>query len=199
MFMGPLEAVKPWQTSQVQGVVRFQRRVYDLAKKVATGPEAESDTEETAKALHKCMKKVTSDVENMSFNTAISALMVLANHLSGLDAPPRKDTMVKVATMLSPFAPHLAEEVHEMMGGEGSVSKLPWVEWDESLTVEDSVTMGVQVNGKVRGQVTVGVGAEEGDVVDMAMEVEKVKRQVEGKQIVKVIYREGKILNLIVK
>ena len=130
MFMGPLEAVKPWQTSQVAGVVRFQRKVYDIAKRVVESPRADDaeDAKETLKVLHKCMKKVTSDVESMSFNTAISALMVLSNHLASLPEPPSKDTVMRLAVMLSPFAPHLAEEVHEMLGGEGSVSKLPWVE-----------------------------------------------------------------------
>ncbi len=201
MFMGPLEAVKPWQTSQVQGVVRFQRKVYNVATSVESAGLPENDEDEATLAiLHKTMKKVTEDIEAMSFNTAISALMVLTNHLGSMGTPPSKDTMEKVAVMLSPFAPHLAEEVWSMMGNSESLAYEPWVKHDPSLCVESNVKMGVQVNGKVRGEIMIGKDEEdEGVAVDLALGVDKVKNQLEGKEIKKVIYKPGRILNLIVK
>lgn len=238
MFMGPLEAVKPWQTEQVSGVVRFQRKLYDVARRCkADGFSTDDESDDTTKVrsdeerrtkavcvasclmllclidkliphysslrslqiLHKSMKKVTEDIENMSFNTGISALMVLTNHLAGLKSNPSKDTMGRVAIMLAPFAPHLGEEIWSMTGGAGSVSKEPWVEWDESLTIDTTVVMGVQVNGKVRGEIEMEKDEEDERVaMERANGVEKVTKFLEGKEIKKVIYKPGKILNIIV-
>lgn len=146
------------------------------------------------------MKKVTADIESMSFNTAISALMVLTNHLSSLKTPASKDTMEKLALMVSPFAPHLGEECWNMLGHSETLAYAPWVEWDDSLTVDNEVTMGVQVNGKVRGEITIGKDVEDEAVaVDLAMAQEKVAKYAEAGKVVKVIFRPGKILNLIVK
>ena len=110
MFMGPLEAVKPWQTSQVAGVVRFQNKLFNVVQSaVENGDSIEMDTE-TTKILHKTMKKVTEDIESMSFNTAISAMMVLANHLTSLKGQVPREAAEKLVLMVSPFAPHLGEE-----------------------------------------------------------------------------------------
>mmetsp|Transcript_11341 Transcript_11341/g.23176 ORF Transcript_11341/g.23176 Transcript_11341/m.23176 type:complete len:227 (-) Transcript_11341:25-705(-) len=199
MFMGPLEAVKPWQTEQVSGVVRFQRKLYDVARKcVSGGWPNESESEETTKLLHKTMKKVTEDIENMSFNTAISALMVLTNHISS--TTPTKDTMTRVAIMLTPFAPHLGEEIWSMTGGQGSVSMQKWVEWEEALTIDSTVVMGVQINGKVRGEIEMEKDEEDENVaLSKAKEVEKVAKFLSDKEIKKVIYKPGRILNIIAK
>ncbi|GMH90260.1 hypothetical protein TL16_g11713 [Triparma laevis f. inornata] len=146
------------------------------------------------------MKKVTADIESMSFNTAISTLMVLTNHLSSLKTPASKDTMEKLALMVSPFAPHLGEECWNMLGHSETLAYAPWVEWNDSLTVDNEVTMGVQVNGKVRGEITIGKDVEdEAIAVDLAMAQEKVAKYAEAGKVVKVIFRPGKILNLIVK
>jgi len=121
MFMGPLEQVKPWQTAGLQGVRRFLDRVWVLGQR----PHAPAMDEETARLLHRTVKKVTDDIETLHFNTAVSAMMILANHLHGQDAPPR-EAMEKLVLLLSPFAPHLAEELWETLGHAPSIADATW-------------------------------------------------------------------------
>jgi leucyl-tRNA synthetase len=198
MFMGPLEAVKPWQTSQVAGVVRFQNKLYNVVNTAAASKEAKMD-KETTKLLHKTMKKVTEDIESMSFNTAISAMMVLTNHLQSLKEKVPLEAAEKLTLMVSPFAPHLGEECWSILGNEESLAYHPWVEFDEALCIDDEVTIGVQVNGKARGEITIPADADEEVAMIAAKAVEKVNNQLEGKHIKKVIYVPGRILNIIVK
>eukprot|EP00617_Octactis_speculum_P020574 CAMPEP_0185754320 /NCGR_PEP_ID=MMETSP1174-20130828/12953_1 /TAXON_ID=35687 /ORGANISM="Dictyocha speculum, Strain CCMP1381" /LENGTH=896 /DNA_ID=CAMNT_0028432469 /DNA_START=46 /DNA_END=2736 /DNA_ORIENTATION=+ len=199
MFMGPLEATKPWQTSQVTGVVRFRNKVFNLAS-MRYDLSDESMDDETARILHKTMKKVTEDVENLAFNTAISALMVLVNHLSGLKtrAPPR-EAVEKVVLMISPFAPHVAEECWQILGHEGSIARESWVTWDEKLCIDSVVKLGVQVNGKVRGTIELAKDADETEAQELGLALESVQKFVEGKTIKKVIYVPGRILNIVAK
>ena len=198
MFMGPLEAVKPWQTSQVAGVVRFQNKVYNIVSTAAANQVNEMD-EETTRLLHKTMKKVTEDIDAMAFNTAISAMMVFANHLQGLKENVPVEAAEKLALMLSPFAPHLGEECWSMLGHEESLAYHPWVEYDEELCVDDTITMGVQVNGKARGEITIPKDADQDTAMAAAKEVDRVMAQLEGKDIKKVIYVPGRILNIVAK
>lgn len=199
MFMGPLEAVKPWQTEQVAGVVRFQNKLYNVVKKAVADPCDDMD-DGTERLLHKTMKKVTDDIESMSFNTAISALMVLTNELNSLNRVPREAAR-KLAVMVSPFAPHLGEECWSMLSSddEGDLAYHPWVEYDEELCVDTTVTMGVQVNGKVRGEITVAKDATQDDVMEEALKQERVKYQMDGKDVKKIIFVPGRILNIIAK
>ena len=200
MFMGPLDAVKPWQTSQVAGVVRFQNKVYNLVQKYTTQEESDVAMDEaTLKILHKTMKKVTNDIEILSFNTAISALMVLTNHLQSSKNGIPKEAIEKLILMVSPFAPHLGEECWEMIGYEETLAYYPWVEYDEALCVDDKVKIGVQINGKVRGQIEIEKDADQDAAVSEAMLVEKVKSYVDGKDIKKIIYVPGRILNIVAK
>lgn len=198
MFMGPLEAVKPWQTSQVQGVVRFQNKVYNLVNTAVANKVTEMDRE-TTKILHKTMKKVTEDIESMSFNTAIAAMMVLANHLQSLNEKVPLEAVEKLTLMVSPFAPHLGEECWSILGNTESLAYHPWVQYDEELCVDDEITMGVQVNGKARGEITIPADADQDVAMAAAQEVDKVKNQLDGKEIKKVIYVPGRILNIIAK
>lgn len=198
MFMGPLEAVKPWQTSQVAGVVRFQNKVYNVVNTAAKKKVTEMD-EETTRLLHKTMKKVTEDVESMSFNTAISAMMVLTNHLQSLKENVPLEAAEKLSLMVSPFAPHLGEECWSILGNEESLSYHPWVEYDEELCIDDTITMGVQVNGKARGEITIPADADQDQAMAAAKEVDKVTSQLEGKDIKKIIYVPGRILNIVAK
>ena len=199
MFMGPLEAVKPWQTSQVAGVVRFQNKLFNVVQSaVDIGDSIEMDTE-TTKILHKTMKKVTEDIESMSFNTAISAMMVLTNHLQSLKDKVPREAAEKLALMVSPFAPHLGEECWSLLGHDKSLAYHPWVEYDEALCVDNTVKMGVQVNGKKRGEIEIPKDADEEGAMAEAMKVQSVFNQVDGKDIKKVIYVAGRILNIVAK
>lgn len=211
MFMGPLQAVKPWQTSQVQGVVRFRDKVYGIVKASAAAAASETDSstsnrintadnDETLRLLHKTVKKVTLDIDAMSFNTAISALMVLSNHLTSLPVPPSKSTVEKLVLMMSPFAPHLAEECWEMLGhGNKSLAYEPWVTYDEAMCVDADIKMGVQINGKVRGEINVAKDADEKAAMELAGKVDPIKKWLDGKKVTKVIYVPGRILNIIAK
>jgi leucyl-tRNA synthetase len=198
MVMGPLEAVKPWQTSQVSGVVRFIQRVYNVVA-TATENQATGMDDETLRIMHKTMKKVTEDIESMSFNTAISALMVYTNHLQSLGDKVPVEAAEKLALMVSPFGPHLGEECWNMLGHKDSLAYEPWVQFDEDLCVDDTVSIGVQVNGKARGEITIAADADQDVAVAAAKEIDRVKTQIEGKDIKKIIYVPGRILNLIAK
>ena len=198
MFMGPLEAVKPWQTSQVAGVARFQLKLYNVVKKAAAS-NIEEMSNETTKILHKTMKKVTEDMEAMSFNTAISAMMVLTNHLQSLKEDVPREAAEKLALMVSPFAPHLGEECWSILGHKSSLAYESWVEYSEELCVDNTITMGVQVNGKVRGEITIPKDADQELAMSEALKQERVEIQLEGKDVKKVIFVPGRILNIVAK
>jgi len=194
MFMGPIEAVKPWQTSGIDGVRRFLDRSF-LA---LTGPISDSPADaETKKLLHKTIKKVGEDIESMRFNTAISAMMILVNRLRELDPVPR-EAAEAFALILSPFAPHLGEELWSRLGHEETLAYHPWPKFDPALVTDDAKEIGVQVNGKVRGSVMLPIAATQDEAVAEARKDAKVNGFVEGKTIKKIIYVPGKILNFIV-
>jgi len=196
--MGPLTSTKKWQTEQIAGVVRFRDRVYNVVKKVAAG-DVKKDSNETIVLLHKTMKKVTDDVEQLSYNTAISSMIILVNQIMK-DGGCSKDTANKLTVMISPFAPHLGEECWELLGNTGFVADASWVSHDEKLCVEDLVKIGVQVNGKFRAEMEITKEASEQEAIEMATEIEAVEKFVSkgGGKFKKVIYVPGRILNLIV-
>jgi leucyl-tRNA synthetase len=193
MFMGPLEAVKPWQSAQIQGIVRFRDKVFALGGR----PSAEAVDDATRRILHKTIKKVTQDIEAMSFNTAISAMMVFANHLADLPAVPRP-ALLGLVQLIAPFAPHLAEELWRTAGREASVAREPWPAYDEALCIDDVVEMAVQVNGKVRGRVVLPRAAPEDEARAAALAADGVGAHTAGKQVKKFIYVPGKIINVVV-
>jgi leucyl-tRNA synthetase len=193
MFMGPLEQVKPWQTSGIQGVRRFLDRVF----KLCTGDLVDDPADEaTLRLLHKTIKKVGDDIEAMRFNTAVSALMILTNHLSSLERIPESAARTLVL-LLCPIAPHLGEELWQRMGGTGSVSLQSWPGFDEALVRDDQVEIGVQVNGKVRGRILLARDASQEQAMELAMAQENVAAHVGEGTIRKVIYRPAQILNII--
>ena len=198
MFMGPLEAVKPWQTEQVAGIVRFQNKVYNAVKNAAENKCIDMD-EETTKIMHKTMKKVTEDIDSMSFNTAISALMVYVNHLQSLKDRVPVEAAENLALMISPFGPHLGEECWNMLGHENSLAYHSWVEYDEELCVDNTVTMGVQVNGKVRGEIEIPKDADQDLAMEEAMKQSRIATQLDGKDVKKIIFVPGRILNIVAK
>ncbi len=194
MFMGPLEAVKPWQTSGIEGVRRFLDRAF-LA---VTGPIADAPADdETKRLLHKTIKKVGEDIESLRFNTAISAMMILVNRLRELETVPR-EVAEAFTLILSPFAPHLGEELWQRLGHDETLAYHAWPAFDAALVTDDKREIGVQVNGKVRGAVTLPVTASQDDAVTEARKDAKVAAFLDGKTIKKIIYVPGKILNFIV-
>ncbi|NUN07321.1 MAG: leucine--tRNA ligase [Bdellovibrio sp.] len=199
-FMGPVDKDKPWAPTGIDGVKRFLDRltrliVSDEGQYVATKTAA---PDEVKKLVHKTIKKVTDDIESMSFNTAISAMMILVNDL--YKAECRSEEALKpLVQILAPFAPHLAEELWEKMGGKGLCSLAPWPKYDSTLVADDTVTIGVQVNGKMRGTIELSPTASEPEALAVAKEVANVASALAGKNPDKVIYKAGKILNLIVK
>jgi leucyl-tRNA synthetase len=201
-FMGPLESEKPWSATGIEGVKRFLDRVSRLivnddGQCVATTADGAVPAE-LEKLLHKTIKKVTEDIEKMSFNTAISAMMILVNDLYKTNVKP-KSILKPLTQLLMPFAPYMAEELWEKMGGEGFVSLAHWPKYDSNLIADDSLTIGVQVNGKMRGTIETSVDASEEAALAAAYAVDAVKSALNGKRPDKVIYKAGKILNLIVK
>lgn len=199
-FLGPMDKDKPWSPSGIEGVRRFLDRVQRLVMDDAGTLVAENKpaSEELRRSLHKTVKKVTDDIENMSFNTAISAMMILVNDLYKAGEKPL-EVLKPLVQLLMPFAPHLAEELWEKMGGSGFVSLAPWPQYDKSLVADDKVTLGVQVNGKMRGTIQLAPDAPEETAVSAAKSDGAISVHLSGKNIEKVIYKAGKILNLIVK
>ncbi|MEM9691435.1 MAG: leucine--tRNA ligase [Myxococcota bacterium] len=196
MFMGPLEATKPWQTSQIQGVVRFRDRVWNLLHRPLVDDFAD---EATVKAMHKTIRKVTKDYDAMAFNTAISALMEFTNHLNGLKEGVPRPAAEALVLLLSPMAPHVAEELWLKLGHDGSLAHHSWPAYDEAKCVDDTIEMGVQVNGKTRGKVTLRKDAQADDARAAALAVENVAKHVEGKDVKKFIFVPGRIINFVVK
>ncbi|MDD0851490.1 leucine--tRNA ligase [Halobacteriovorax sp. GB3] len=198
MFMGPLEKVKPWQTTGVKGVYNFLQKSYKFyADQSNIVKEGEEDTEVT-KLLHKTIKKVTDDIENMRFNTAISALMVF-NNLSTKKKKVTKKTAEAFSLLLAPMAPHVAEEIWATLGHTQTLAHEAWPSYNEELAKDDLITMAVQVNGKTRATIEVPADISKDDFLAKAKADEKVARQLEGKNIVKEIYVPGKICNIVAK
>jgi leucyl-tRNA synthetase len=193
MFMGPLESVKPWQTSGIEGSRRFLDRVFHAL----TGPLTDACDTETKRLLHKTIKKVGADIEALKLNTAISAMMTLVKHLGQLPAVPR-EAAEALALMVSPFAPHLGEELWQRLGHTESLAYAPWPTFDPALVIDDTLEMGVQVNGKLRGVIQLPRDAPQDLAVQTALADPKVKAHTEGKTTKKIIYVAGKILNFIV-
>ena len=195
MFIGDFEKAAPWSTSAVKGCKRFLDRVWNLAEKKLDGDESYSQANE--RAVHKAIKKVGADIESMKFNTAIAALMSLVNDFYA-SAPSRGDIKV-LLTLLSPFAPHIVEELWEIQGFGGFASLAAWPEYDESKTVESEKEIAVQVGGKLKTTVVVPMDAPDETVIAAATADEKIKRIIEGKEIVRTIVVKNKLVNLIVK
>jgi leucyl-tRNA synthetase len=200
LFLGPMAADKPWQDQGIGGVQRFLDRLWRACvdENGAVIADDSAITEELNRLLHKTIKKVGDDLENLGFNTAISALMILLNELYKAGTRPKK-ILLPVLQMVAPFAPHIAEELWEKMGQSGFVSNAKWPTFDSALTVDSVVSIGVQVNGKSRGVIEIDKDAEEAVALAKAMEVSSVVNALGGKQPDKVIYKAGRILNLIVK
>lgn len=199
-FMGPFDKEKPWSPTGIDGVKRFLDRLTRLIVDDDGNPQFKNEkpSPELLKVLHKTIKKVGHDIEVMSFNTCISSMMILVNEIYRLNEKP-KEVLMPLAQLLQPFAPHLAEELWQKMGGIGFVSLAPWPKYDNDLCADNVVTMGVQVNGKMRGTIEINIESTQDEAVKLAKAVATVHAALDGKSIDKIIYKAGKILNLIVK
>ena len=200
MYMGPLDASLPWQTDGVKGMHRFLARAYRLFTNEEGGLSGivvdDAPSAEQARLSHATCKKVAADIESMRFNTGIAALIEMLNALYKEDRIAR-DTAERFTLALAPFAPHLGEELWQLLGHTETLAYHVFPEVDESLLVESTVTLPVQVLGKTRGKITVAPDADEATVVAAAMALDAVAAQVEGKTLRKVVYKPGRILNLI--
>jgi leucyl-tRNA synthetase len=194
MFMGPLEMVKPWSTQGIMGIRRFLEKVWRLFDKKIDDKPLPKNIESL---LHKTIKKVGEDIENLRFNTAISAMMILVNEAGPLESISREFAR-NFLLILAPFAPHMAEELWQKIGGKPSIHRQPWPKFDPKLIVESEMTIVVQVNGKLRDNIIVPAIATEEEIKKLAASSAKVKQFIEGKKIAKVIYVSKKLVNIVI-
>ncbi len=199
MFMGPLEAMKPWSTRGVEGITRFLERVWRLmlTEEGAVGSavcHAEPSPDQR-RLLHQTIKKVTEDLEDLRFNTAIAQMMVFTNEMTKLDQRPRA-LIEPFVLLLAPFAPHLSEELWERLGRQSSVSHQPWPVFDPALVVSDRLEIPIQVNGKLRGKIEVGTDATREQVETLSRH--QIAEWLQGKEPKKVVYIEKKLINFVV-
>ena len=195
MFLGPLEATKPWSAKGIEGVSRFLRRVWALATDDARIADGD-DSEENLRELNATIKKVTEDYEALRFNTAISQMMICQKQLSSGDKVARA-SVEDFLKLLAPLAPHLCEELWQRLGHSGSIVGAGWPECDESKLAQDSVKIIFQVNGKYRGDAELPVNASRDDAIAAARASERVQGFIDGKTIKKTIYVPGKIVNIV--
>ena len=198
MFIGDFEKAVTWSNEAVKGSKRFLDRVWNLQDLCSDDPEI---SEVNESIVHKTIRKVSSDIDELKMNTAISALMTMVNQFYANGCS--KGDVKLLLHLLSPFTPHIAEEMWEQMGFAAEAGKMvcqmPWPDWDEAKTIDANVEMAVQVCGKLRGTIRVPVDSDQDTVVAAALAVEKVARFTEGKTLFKVIHVKNKLVNLIVK
>jgi leucyl-tRNA synthetase len=207
MFMGPLEATKPWSMQGVEGISRFLNRSWRMivdepadllqlsSKVVRVGAPA---NEEQLRVLHKTIQSVTKDMESLSFNTAISRLMEFVNYFTGQDSRPYS-FMESFVLMLAPMAPHISEELWQAMGHSESLAYAPWPAFDPQYIQESTVEVPIQINGKVRGRITVPAGASKSEIEQAALADPRVKKHIEGSSIQKLIVIPNKLINIVVR
>ena len=200
MFLGPLEKAKPWSTSGIQGSNRFIRRVWsmlmendgNLSTKIS---DVESD-EDLTRLIHQTIKKVTNDIEALRFNTAISQMMILVNEIKELDAYP-KTVVESLVLLLSPFTPHMCEELWEKLGHNDTLAYCNWPEYNEELVKENLITIAVQINGKRRAEIEVTPGINEESALALALEHDNVKKYVDGNKIKKTVLVKDRLLSIV--
>lgn len=201
MFLGPVEQSKPWDTNGIDGCHRFLKKFWGLFYNLRTGDFMPNDAEATAeqlKSVHKLLKKVKGDIENFSYNTAISAFMICVNELSQTQCT-NKDLLSLLVVAIAPFAPHIAEELWETLGKEGSVCDAQWTEHNEQYLIENEIQLAISFNGKARYQKTFAADATNEMIEKEVLADERSEKYLEGKSIVKVIIVPKKIVNIVLK
>ena len=196
MFLGPVEASKPWDTNGIDGCFRFLKKFWKLYQQ--ENLDDAEPSKDSLKSIYKLIKKVTGDIEQFSYNTAISAFMICVNEL-GQQKCTNRELLKKMIVLIAPFAPHMAEELWEQMGGQGSVCDAEWPAWEESYLVENEVQLTVSFNGKARFQMTFPADATKEDIEKAALADERSQHYIDGKTIVKIIVVPKKIINIVCK
>ncbi len=202
MFMGPLTRVKPWSTSSIDGVHRFLNRVWNIyvTEEGKVNPDIQDiiPDSSTLSLLHKTIFKVTDDIENLRFNTAISQMMIFINEIIKLPVKPLP-VMKTFVHLLNPFAPHLTEQIWSLLGNDESLAYTDWPAYNPDLIKDELVTLAVQINGKVRGSFEIARDSAEQDCIENAMQLENIKRHIENRTIVKTVVIKNKIVSFVVK
>lgn len=195
MFLGPVEASKPWDTNGIDGCHRFLRKFWKLFQQEL---DDTAPSKEALKSVHKLIKKVTGDIENFSYNTAISAFMICLNEIGQIKCT-NKELLKQLVVVIAPFAPHIAEELWEQLGGEGLVCDAVWPAWNEEYLKESEVQLTISFNGKARFQKLFAADATNEEIQKQVLEDEKAQQYIAGKNIVKVIIVPGRIVNIVLK
>ncbi len=195
LFMGDYEKAAPWSETGVRGCKRFIDRVWGMLDILTDG---DSYSPELESAMHKVVKKVSSDIENMKYNTAIAAMMSLVNDIYAKGSVNRAELKTFI-TLLNPFAPHITEEMWQVMGLDGMLNQTEWPTYDESKCVDNEIEIAVQINGKVRDRLVISADADSDEVIAAAKSLDKIAEAVSGKQIIKELYVKGRLINIVVK
>lgn len=194
MFLGPFDSHLPWSEQGIIGSRRFIERIYRLGYKISDSTSSQKELEQT---LHKTIKKVTEDISGFNFNTAISSMMICLNEMEKSDNVSVEDFKIFLQ-ILAPFAPHISEELWSMMGGNKSIHKSTWPKYDPKKLVSDTIKIVVQVNGKVRAELSVDVDTGEEEVKAMALKDKAILGWIESKEVKRVIYVQGRLVNIVV-
>jgi leucyl-tRNA synthetase len=196
MFMGPLEDAKPWSTQGIVGVRRFLDRIWNWVNENAKTASEVKDSEAVIVALHKLIKKITADIESLGFNTAISSFMEFHNQVK--DKQVSKDVLNTFLVLFYPFAPHLCEELNEILGGADTLQHASWPKHDESKTVDSKAQIVVQINGKVKDKIEMPAGSGEEEVKVKVLELGKVKNAIGENEIKRIIFVPNKLINIVI-
>ena len=199
MFLGPVEQSKPWDTKGIEGVHRFLRKLWRLFNDEQKGKvwNTEKTNDAELKILHKTIKKIEEDTERFSFNTAVSTFMICVNELADSKCH-KKEILEKLLILLTPYAPHIAEELWQQLGNEGSILDAEYPSYNPALLVESSKEYPISINGKVRANMNLALNIEQAEVEQLVLQNETVQKWLEGKEPKKIIYVKNKMVNVVV-
>lgn len=198
MFMGPYEDAKPWSTKGIIGVRRFLEKLWLVTSEWLENGRPEAESDDLERLFHKTFKKVTEDIDNFKFNTAISAMMILVNQMAK-EKKFKQENLQNFLIIFSTFAPHIAEEIWSFLGLKGLVCQQDWPNWDESKCQDKEIEVVVQINGKVRGKLKVPADAKEDEIFSKAESIDNVAKHIAGREIIKKIYVPGRLISLVIK
>lgn len=197
MFMGPFEASQPWSTDSMVGARRFIERIWRFQEKLVANPVKTESYKNFQKVLHKTIKKVTDDIADFSFNTAVSAMMIFANEAEKHTEIYTED-FKEFIQVLAPFAPHIAEAIWNELGEKKSIHISDWPKYNPKLIIDDTITIGIQINGKVRSEITIAKDISESDLRKQVLQIPEIEKWIDGKEVRKFIYVPGRIINIVV-